>query len=166
MIVAVCVLAAVLLLAHIMLPIRCLSLGLLMRYFPNRWALTATQALEGIGAGIYDTMIPLVVVRLARKTGHYGFLFGFIITCWRLGHGVSVLVAEGIYELSSCACAVHSPPHTFDCTSALCTHYAHIMHTLCRLSMLPRAAARRSAPTCILLSTLCHAVELADRVIN
>ena len=71
-------------------------------YEPNEYAIVATQIFEGLGAGIYDTLIPLVVKSLVQGTGRFGFTFGFMITCWRLGHGVSMLLAEGIVQASSC----------------------------------------------------------------
>jgi len=83
------------------LPCRCLTLGLLAMYAPNQYALAATQVFEGIGAGIYDTLMPLVVKRLVKGTGRFGFTFGFIVSCWRLGHGLSLLLAEGILHESS-----------------------------------------------------------------
>ena len=43
-------------------------------------------------SGIYDTMIPLVVGSLVRGSGRFGVTFGFIVTCWRLGHGFSLLI--------------------------------------------------------------------------
>ena len=54
------------------LPCRCLTLGLLAMYAPNQYALAATQVFEGIGAGIYDTLMPLVVKRLVKGTGRFG----------------------------------------------------------------------------------------------
>ena len=65
-------------------------------YRPNVYAMTVVQILDGIGAGIYDTMIPIVVKRLTEGSGHFGFAFGFIITCWRIGHGLSLLLGKCI----------------------------------------------------------------------
>jgi len=42
--------------------------------------------------------VPLVVKVLVEGSGRYGFTFGFIVTCWRLGHGLSILVAEAILK--------------------------------------------------------------------
>eukprot|EP00316_Scyphosphaera_apsteinii_P012458 CAMPEP_0119299946 /NCGR_PEP_ID=MMETSP1333-20130426/1958_1 /TAXON_ID=418940 /ORGANISM="Scyphosphaera apsteinii, Strain RCC1455" /LENGTH=424 /DNA_ID=CAMNT_0007301555 /DNA_START=112 /DNA_END=1386 /DNA_ORIENTATION=+ len=95
----------VLLLGHIMLPVRCAILGVLQLFYPNQYAITATQIFDGLCSGIYDTMLPLVVVRLVRGSGHFGFTFGLMLTCWRLGHGVSWLMSESIYNASSYATA-------------------------------------------------------------
>jgi len=87
-----------LLLAHVLLPIRCTICALLAMYFPNQYALVATQIFDGMGAGIYDTVLPLVVKALVERSGRFGFTYGFILTCWRLGHGLSVLTAEAILK--------------------------------------------------------------------
>jgi len=87
-----------LIVGHLILPVRCVLCALLAMFNPNRYALAATQILEGLGAGIYDTLVPLVVKVLVEGSGRYGFTFGFIITCWRLGHGLSLLVAEAILK--------------------------------------------------------------------
>ena len=51
-----------------------------------------------MSAGIYDTLLPLVVQALIGGSGRFGFTFGFVVTCWRLGHGLSILVAESILK--------------------------------------------------------------------
>lgn len=122
----------ILLVGHLVLPIRCTVLALCARFVPNRYALVSTQVFDGIGAGIYDTLMPLVVKQLVQGTGRYGFTFGFIVTCWRLGHGLSYLLAETILHQSSyevafatlgglglCVCVlllfgVHVPPERSD----------------------------------------------------
>lgn len=68
---------------------------------PNEYAVTATQVFDGLGAGIYDTIMPLVIKTLVHGTGRFGFTYGFIITCWRLGHGLSLLLGEAIVQTSS-----------------------------------------------------------------
>ena len=90
-----------LLVAHLILPVRCTTVALLAMYAPNQYLLAATQVFEGLGAGIYDTLLPLVVKRLVQGTGRFGFTFGFIVSCWRLGHGFSLLLSESILQASS-----------------------------------------------------------------
>ena len=90
-----------LLLAHLVLPIRCAILALLVVFWDNKYAITATQIFDGIGAGVYDTMIPIVVTKLTTGSGRFGFTFGFIVTCWRVGHGFSYLLAEAIASAAS-----------------------------------------------------------------
>merc|ERR1712190_95482 len=63
--------------------------------------MTATQMLEGLGAGIYDTLIPIVVSTMTEGTGRFGIAHGFIVTCWRLGHGLSLLLAESVVQEAS-----------------------------------------------------------------
>ena len=80
------------------LPLRCLNLALFAMYWPNQYALAATQIWEGVGSGIYDTLLPLIVKALVDGSGRFGFTFGFIVTCWRVGHGLSILVGEAILK--------------------------------------------------------------------
>ena len=87
-----------LLIAHLVLPIRCTILAILVATWDNRYAMTATQIFDGIGAGLYDTMIPIVVTKMTAGTGRFGFTYAFIVTCWRVGHGFSVLLAEAIAQ--------------------------------------------------------------------
>ena len=90
-----------LLLAHFVLSIRCAILAVLVVFWDNKYAITATQIFDGIGAGVYDTMIPIVVTKLTMGSGRFGFTFGFIVTCWRVGHGFSYLLAEAITSAAS-----------------------------------------------------------------
>ena len=76
--------------------IRGIVLTLLVNYWNNKYALTATEILDGVAAGIFDTMIPIIVGTMTVGSGRFGFVYGFIITMWRLGHGFSVLVGESI----------------------------------------------------------------------
>merc|ERR1712157_158080 len=84
----------IMIVAFVTVPARCLAIALMVEYFSNPWALTASQALEGIGAGVYDVMIPILVQKMTKGTGRFGFTFGFIVAMWRIGHGTSVLVGE------------------------------------------------------------------------
>jgi MFS family permease len=84
----------IMIVAFVTVPARCFAIALMVEYFQNPWALTASQALEGIGAGVYDVMIPIIVQQLTKGTGRFGFTFGFIVSMWRIGHGSSVFLAE------------------------------------------------------------------------
>ena len=88
----------ILMLGLAILPLRCLNLALFAMYWPNQYALAATQIWEGVGSGIYDTLLPLIVKALVDGSGRFGFTFGFIVTCWRVGHGLSILVGEAILK--------------------------------------------------------------------
>ena len=39
-------------------------------------------------------MLPIIVKKLTEGSGRFGFTYGFIVTCWRIGHGVSLLLGE------------------------------------------------------------------------
>ena len=82
--------------ALVILPIRCAVIALLVMYFQNPYFLVATQLFEGVGAGIYDIMLPVIVKKLTEGSGRFGFTYGFIVTCWRIGHGVSLLLGEAM----------------------------------------------------------------------
>jgi len=87
-----------LVLAHLVLPIRCGLIAVMVKWWDNKYAICSTQLLDGVGAGIYDTMIAIVVSKLTVGTGRFGVTFGFIVTCWRIGHGFSYLLAETIWH--------------------------------------------------------------------
>lgn len=80
--------------AFIVLPIRCAMIALMVMYWQNPYVLVATQIFDGIGAGIYDIMLPVIVKKLTEGSGRFGFTYGFIVTCWRVGHGMSLLLGE------------------------------------------------------------------------
>jgi len=87
-----------LVLAHLVLPIRCGLLAIMVRWWDNDYAILSTQLLDGIGAGIYDTMVPIVVSKFTVGTGRFGVTFGFIVSCWRVGGGFSYLLAETVWH--------------------------------------------------------------------
>jgi MFS family permease len=91
--------------AFIVLPIRCTLIALMILYWNNPYILVATQIFDGIGAGIYDIMLPIIVKKLTEGSGRFGFTYGFIVTCWRIGHGVSLLLGEIIVFYISYAAA-------------------------------------------------------------
>lgn len=88
----------IMIVAFVTVPVRCFAIALMIEYFQNPWALTASMSLEGIGAGVYDVMIPIVVQQLTKGSGRFGFTFGFICAMWRIGHGVSVFFAEVLVQ--------------------------------------------------------------------
>lgn len=55
--------------------------------------LVGVQLLDGIGAGIYGAMFPLVVADLTRGTGHFNISQGAIATAAGLGGALSTAVA-------------------------------------------------------------------------
>ena len=85
--------------AFVALPICCMLVTLLVVYFKNQWALVATQVLDDIGAGVYDTMLPIILVKkLLQGSVYFGFVFEFIVTMWRIGHGVLLLIGEALFR--------------------------------------------------------------------
>ena len=80
--------------AFVLLPVRCAMIATMVAYWSNLWALMATQIIDGMGAGVYDIMLPIVVKRLTTGSGRFGFTFGFTVMCWRIGHGLSLFFAE------------------------------------------------------------------------
>lgn len=78
--------------------VRCGALALLAWRAQDKYALLATQTLDGVGAGIFDTLIRVAVMRLTQGTGRFGVTFGFVITCWQVGHGFSILLSEFIVQ--------------------------------------------------------------------
>jgi len=55
--------------------------------------LIAIQLLDGIGAGIYGVLLPLVVADLMRGTGHYTLALGVVVSAQAIGASVSGLAA-------------------------------------------------------------------------
>jgi len=84
--------------AFVTVPVRCAAIALLVEFSNSPWALVSTQTLEGIGAGVYDVMIPIVVQKMTKGSGRFGFAFGFIVAMWRIGHGCSVLLGESLAQ--------------------------------------------------------------------
>ena len=91
--------------AHIFLLVRCVVIAVMIEWLDNPYALASTQLLEGITGGIFDTVLPIIVGQLTENTGRFGFAYGFIIMCWRCGHGVSLLLGESAVHLTSYAIA-------------------------------------------------------------
>jgi len=114
--------------AHFVLLFRCGLIVILIEWWDNNYALTATQVMDGIGAGIYDTLIPMVVGQITEGSGRFGFTYSLNLTCWRLGHGASFLLGEcvahaisykvaflvqggiGVFSLLLLITFVHLPP--------------------------------------------------------
>mmetsp|Transcript_6521 Transcript_6521/g.7306 ORF Transcript_6521/g.7306 Transcript_6521/m.7306 type:complete len:439 (+) Transcript_6521:32-1348(+) len=88
--------------AHIFLIVRCTMILSMIQWWDNKkYALTATQALEGIAAGIYDTMLPIAAGQLIHDSGRFGLTYSIMLTTWRIGHGVSVFLGEYIVHAVS-----------------------------------------------------------------
>lgn len=53
----------------------------------------ATQILDGIAAGLYLTLLPIVIADLTRGTGHYNLALGAVITAQNIGAALSTTLA-------------------------------------------------------------------------
>jgi MFS family permease len=77
------------LVAFAILPIR----GVLYTLSDDREWLVAVQLLDGVGAGIFGVLAPLVVADLMRGTGRYNVSLGIVATVQGIGASLSSMVA-------------------------------------------------------------------------
>lgn len=83
------------LIAFIILPIR----GILFTFSDKPYYLLCVQLLDGVGAGIYGALFPIVVEDLMAGTGRYNIAFGAISTMQGIGAALSNLVAGYLAEV-------------------------------------------------------------------
>jgi MFS family permease len=67
--------------------------GVLYPLSENPYWLVSVQLLDGVGAGIFGALFPLVVADLTRGTGHFNVSQGDIATAAGLGGALSAAVA-------------------------------------------------------------------------
>jgi MFS family permease len=84
----------VLLIGFVVLPVRAL---LYMLSDDSAW-LIAVQLLDGVGAGIWGVLTPLVVADLMRGTGRYNLALGAVATAQGVGASLSGLAAGVIVD--------------------------------------------------------------------
>src|SRR6202158_3031973 len=70
---------------YLILPLR----GVLYTFSDNSYWLVAVQLLDGVGAGIYGAIFPIVVADLMRGTGRFNIAQGVIITAQEIGAALS-----------------------------------------------------------------------------
>src|SRR5262249_32454822 len=75
--------------ALLILPIR----GFLYTHSDNSYWLVAVQLLDGVGAGIYGALFPVIVADLMRGTGRFNIAQGAITTAQGIGAALSTTVA-------------------------------------------------------------------------
>jgi MFS family permease len=75
--------------AFLILPIR----GLLYTLSDNPYWLVSVQLLDGVGAGIYGAVFPIIVADLMRGTGRFNVAQGAVITAQGVGAALSTTVA-------------------------------------------------------------------------
>jgi MFS family permease len=76
------------------LPVR----GLLFALVGAPGGLLAIQVLDGVGAGIFGALFPIVVADLTRGTGRYNLALGAASACWGLGAALSNGIAGAIVD--------------------------------------------------------------------
>ena len=76
------------------LPVR----GLLFALLGSPAALLGIQALDGVGAGIFGAIFPIVIADLTRGTGRYNLTLGAATACWGIGAALSNAVAGAIVD--------------------------------------------------------------------
>ena len=74
----------------LILPLR----GMLYTFSDDPYWLLAVQLLDGVGAGLYGALFPLVVADLMEGTGHFNTALGAVITAQGIGASLSTSVAE------------------------------------------------------------------------
>lgn len=82
-------------------PLRCLVIVTLIALWPNRYALMATQLLDGIGAGTFGLSMPLVTKALTHGTGHFSFTIGLLGSLHMIAAALSNLCAGYIVTYTS-----------------------------------------------------------------
>jgi MFS family permease len=75
--------------ALLILPIR----GALYTLSDNPWWLVGVQLLDGIGAGIFGAVFPIIVADLMRGTGRFNIAQGAVITAQSIGAALSTALA-------------------------------------------------------------------------
>jgi MFS family permease len=84
----------ILLIGFAVLPIR----AVLYTFSNNAAWLIAVQLLDGVGAGIFGAITPLVIADLMRGTGRYNLAQGAVATVQGIGASISGLVAGVIVD--------------------------------------------------------------------
>lgn len=86
---------AIFLAAFIALPLR----GVLFTLANNSVYLVGVQVLDGVGAGIFGAVFPVMVADLTRGTGRYNVAFGVATTMQGIGAALSTTLAGAIIVL-------------------------------------------------------------------
>ncbi len=82
------------LIAFAVLPIR----AALYTLSDNAFWLIGVQLLDGVGAGIYQALTPLVIADIMRGTGRYNLAQGAVATTQGIGASVSALAAGEVVD--------------------------------------------------------------------
>lgn len=82
-------------------PVRCFAIVLLLKCWPNSYALLTMQLFDGVGAGTYGLSLASLTRVLTVRTGRFSFTQGLIITVHMCGAALSNLIGGYIVNLSS-----------------------------------------------------------------
>ena len=82
------------LIAFAVLPIR----AALYTLSDNAFWLIGVQLLDGVGAGIYQALTPLVIADVMRRTGRYNLAQGAVATTQGIGASISALAAGEVMD--------------------------------------------------------------------
>ena len=80
------------LVAFLILPLR----GCLYTLSDNQFWLVAVQTLDGVGAGLFGALFPIIVAYLMRGTGRFNVAQGAILTAQGIGAALSTTLAGGV----------------------------------------------------------------------
>ncbi len=70
--------------------------GALYTLFDDPWSLLGVQLLDGVGAGIFGALFPVVVADLTHGTGHYNLGQGAVATAQGVGAALSASLAGAV----------------------------------------------------------------------
>ncbi|MGX5776898.1 MFS transporter [Methylorubrum zatmanii] len=79
--------------------------GVLYTFSDNPYYLVAVQCLDGVGAGIYGALFPIVVADLTRGTGRFNVAQGAVATAQGLGAALSATLAGVVIVASGYSAA-------------------------------------------------------------
>ena len=79
--------------------------GVLYTISDDPWWLLSVQALDGVGAGLFGALFPLIVADLTRGTGRFNISQGAIGTAQGIGASLSTAIAGGIVTLAGYSAA-------------------------------------------------------------
>ncbi len=75
--------------------------GFLYTFSDNSYWLVGVQVLDGVGAGIFGALFPLVVQDLTHGTGRFNVSLGAVTTAWGVGAAVSNILAGWLMATAS-----------------------------------------------------------------
>ena len=117
----------ILLVGFAVLPVR----AVLYTFSDQAWWLIGVQLLDGVGAGIFGAVTPLVIADLMRGTGRFNVAQGAVATMQGVGAALSGLLAGAIVDHAGYAAAF------LTCGAAAGVAFAALV------ALMPETAARR-----------------------